>query len=135
MGAAIECFAGARAILVPRTRFAPVKTTADLLVLRSDACQITPDWRVELVPARHGQPPVVDLDGKHYKMVDGLEDAFGSTAPSLRACHQLRVRGLVRVPAEAAFRGDVAIENLSATRLDLAARVYENETVGPEAAV
>ena len=31
MGAAIEVFEGARALLVPRTRFAPVKTTDDLL--------------------------------------------------------------------------------------------------------
>merc|ERR1711966_517617 len=37
MGAAIECFKGATAIVVPRTRFAPVKKCNDLLLLRSDA--------------------------------------------------------------------------------------------------
>ena len=37
MGAAIECFEGATAIVVPRTRFAPVKKCDDLLLLRSDA--------------------------------------------------------------------------------------------------
>ena len=37
MGAAIECFPESGAVLVPRTRFAPVKTTSDLLSLRSDA--------------------------------------------------------------------------------------------------
>merc|ERR1719487_21625 len=31
MGAAIECFPGAQAILIPRSRFAPVKTTGDLM--------------------------------------------------------------------------------------------------------
>ena len=36
MGAAIEVFEGSEAMLVPRTRFRPVKTTNDLLVLRSD---------------------------------------------------------------------------------------------------
>ncbi len=36
MGAAIGAFEGAELLLVPRTRFAPVKTTDDLLVLRSD---------------------------------------------------------------------------------------------------
>ena len=35
MGAAIECFKGATAIVVPRTRFAPVKKCNDLLLLRS----------------------------------------------------------------------------------------------------
>src|SRR5579859_2080126 len=33
MGAAIECFERAGAVVVPRARFAPVKTTADLLAL------------------------------------------------------------------------------------------------------
>merc|ERR1719394_2020991 len=42
MGAAISAFPGASAILVPRTRFAPVKTTNDLLALRSDAYVLTP---------------------------------------------------------------------------------------------
>ena len=42
MGSAIECFDGAAAVVVPRTRFAPVKTTSDLLVLRSDVYTITP---------------------------------------------------------------------------------------------
>ena len=37
MGAAIGVFEGAQAIRVPRSRFVPVKTTTDLLVLRSDA--------------------------------------------------------------------------------------------------
>ena len=36
MGAAIGSFKGAQMLRVPRTRFAPVKTTDDLLVLRSD---------------------------------------------------------------------------------------------------
>jgi hypothetical protein len=37
MGAAIECFKGASAVVVPRERFAPVKTCNDLLAVRSDA--------------------------------------------------------------------------------------------------
>merc|ERR1711988_1486850 len=48
MGAAIECFSGAQAILIPRSRFAPVKTTADLLALMSDAYEITDDKRMVL---------------------------------------------------------------------------------------
>ena len=43
MGAAIECFERAAAILIPRSRFAPVKTTADLLALMSDAYEVTDD--------------------------------------------------------------------------------------------
>lgn len=45
--AAIECFDAAGAVVVPRTRFAPVKTCSDLFVLRSDAYEITPAATVE----------------------------------------------------------------------------------------
>ena len=51
MGAAIEVFDGARALIVPRTRFAPVKTTDDLLALRSDAYRLT-DGRTRGARAR-----------------------------------------------------------------------------------
>lgn len=129
MGAAIECFEGAAAIAVPRTRFAPVKTTSDLLVLRSDACVLTPDWRIELHADRAGVPPVVDLDSAHYKMVDGLEAGFGTGAPSLRACRKLTIVGPVAMPPEAEIRGEVKICNPSDERTGLAARLYEDETV------
>ena len=43
MGSAIGVFPGARAIRVPRSRFAPVKTTDDLLAVRSDAYVLTED--------------------------------------------------------------------------------------------
>lgn len=40
MGSAIECFDDAGAVVVPRARFAPVKTTNDLFGLRSDAFKV-----------------------------------------------------------------------------------------------
>jgi len=46
MGAAIGSIPGARALHVPRSRFAPVKTTDDLLVVRSDAYQLTSDGQM-----------------------------------------------------------------------------------------
>ena len=42
MGAAIDVFEGAAAVRVPRSRFVPVKTSADLLSLRSDAYVMAP---------------------------------------------------------------------------------------------
>ncbi|CAK8996337.1 Probable UTP--glucose-1-phosphate uridylyltransferase (UDP-glucose pyrophosphorylase) (UDPGP) (UGPase) [Durusdinium trenchii] len=67
MGAAISCFAGAQAIQIPRSRFAPVKKTDDLLALRSDAYRLTEDFRIELIPERNGVPPLVKLDDM-YKL-------------------------------------------------------------------
>jgi len=40
MGSAIECFDDAGAVVVPRSRFAPVKTCNDLFALRSDAYKV-----------------------------------------------------------------------------------------------
>merc|ERR1712107_771922 len=88
MGAAISCFEGATAILIPRSRFAPVKTTNDLLALRSDAYVLTPDFRIELAPARNGVPPNIKLDGA-YKFVDAMDTLIPAAPPSLINCNKL----------------------------------------------
>lgn len=107
MGAAIECFAKAGAVLVPRTRFAPVKTTSDLLALRSDAYRLTADYLLVLDEARQGQPPVIELDGKHYKLLADFEAAFPHGAPSLVRCESLKVTGKKIFPAHLALEGKV----------------------------
>ena len=61
MGAAIEVFPGATAIGVGRERFLPVKTTNDLLVLRSDVYAVAEDGRLVKDEA---SAPLVDLDGR-----------------------------------------------------------------------
>ena len=63
MGAAIDAFDGALALRVPRTRFLPVKTTDDLLVLRSDAYVLDERSRVRsCARARAASPPLAELD-------------------------------------------------------------------------
>ena len=52
MGAAIGSFDGSQLLCVPRTRFVPVKTTDDLLVLRSDVYTLTDQMLVQPVPER-----------------------------------------------------------------------------------
>jgi UTP--glucose-1-phosphate uridylyltransferase len=90
MGAAVEVFEGAQAIGVDRDRFLPVKTTNDLLLLRSDAYTLTPD--AHLQPAV--QPaPLIDLDPKHYKLVPDFETHFPQGPPSLRQATTLKIRG------------------------------------------
>jgi UDP-N-acetylglucosamine pyrophosphorylase len=110
MGAAIECFPGAGAVVVPRTRFSPVKTTSDLLALRSDAYLITDDGRAMLAPERQGIPPEIDLDNNHFKLVDQLEAALSDGVPSLLHCRKLTVRGPVRFSSAERFEGDVVLE-------------------------
>lgn len=109
MGAAIECFEGAGAIAVPRSRFAPVKTTGDLLALRSDAYVITEDGCAELAPERHGVPPEIVLDADHFKLVDQLDAALAGGVPSLLHCHKLEVHGPAKFSSADHFEGDVVI--------------------------
>jgi UDP-N-acetylglucosamine pyrophosphorylase len=109
MGSAIECFAGAAAIDVPRSRFAPVKTTDDLLALRSDAYVVTEDFRLELHPDRKSVPPAVSLDKEHFKLVDQLEAALQGGVPSLLKCESLKVSGAHTFSADEVFEGAVEI--------------------------
>ncbi len=109
MGAAISCFEGAGAVEVPRSRFAPVKTTDDLLALRSDAYLVTDDYRLQLHPDRNGIPPVVKLDPAHYKMVDQFEESIVNGVPSLIECEKLEVTGKVVFEAGTAFKGTVQL--------------------------
>jgi UDP-N-acetylglucosamine pyrophosphorylase len=129
MGAAIECFANAGAIVVPRNRFTPVKTTADLFALRSDAYQLTEDWRIVLTTANGSQPPALDLDAKHYKLVDQLDEKLSDGVPSLRQCRELVVRGPVWFSSKISFRGKVKVTNASADRRSLAPGEYADTEV------
>jgi UTP--glucose-1-phosphate uridylyltransferase len=114
MGAAIGVFEGAAALRVPRSRFVPVKTTNDLLSLRSDAYVIGEGRAVHLAPERDGVPPFVDLDADHYKLVGDFDARFGAGAPSLVGCEALRVVGDVRFGAGVVVRGEVTVEGVDA---------------------
>jgi len=120
MGSAIAIFSGASAIRVPRTRFAPVKNTNDLLTVRSDVYILTEDYRLTPNPKRIQAPPIVDLDTRYYKHVDDLEQRFPAGPPSLLSCQRLVVRGDVRFGRGVVLQGDVLIENNDETPLQLA---------------
>src|SRR4051812_30783163 len=109
MGAAIGVFDGAQPVAVSRRRFSPVKTTEDLLALRSDAYVLTDDARVELAPERDGNPPVVDLDDDYYKLLRDFDARFPGGAPSLVACERLAVEGDVTFGREVVVRGAVTV--------------------------
>ncbi len=111
MGAAIDVWDGALAIRVPRSRYAPVKTTDDLMAVRSDAFELGADGRVQLAASRGGRPPVVHLDPARFKLVDDFE-ARVPVAPSLVGCERLEVRGDVAFGTGVVVRGDVTVEQV-----------------------
>jgi UTP--glucose-1-phosphate uridylyltransferase len=107
MGAAIGSFSGARILCVPRTRFAPVKTTDDLLVLRSDVYTVADDCVVE--PLRETLP-YVELDPRYYKLLDAFEARFPAGPPSLIEAERLVVRGDITFGAGVAVKGSVELK-------------------------
>src|SRR3954454_6943110 len=92
MGAAIEVFDGAQLIEVSRDRFIPVKTTNDLLVLRSDCYDLSDGYHLVLADEVDGVP-FVDLDSAHYKLVAEFDRRFPRGVPSMRRAEQLVVHG------------------------------------------
>ena len=104
MGAAIEAFAGAQAIEVSRDRFVPVKKTNELLLLRSDVYEITPDAQLR---ALVDVLPRVDL-GARYQFVDDFEARI-PVAPSLREASSLVVPGDWTFGSGVHIKGDVVL--------------------------
>src|SRR5215218_1109467 len=111
MGAALGVIEGARVLSVPRTRFAPVKTTDDLLVLRSDAYVLTDDFHIVLAPDREDGAPLVALDSKFYKRLRDFDARFPEGPPSLVAAERLVVQGDVRFGRDVTVRGDVEVRH------------------------
>ncbi|MEO5916956.1 MAG: UTP--glucose-1-phosphate uridylyltransferase [Luteolibacter sp.] len=126
MGAAIECFEGAAAIDVPRSRFAPVKTTGDLLALRSDAYEVLDDGQVRLAASRNGVPPNIVLSDD-YKLVDQL-DPLG--VPSLLNCDSLKISGPVHFNDGVVIEGEVEIKNTTPERMIVSSGIYKNQAMG-----
>jgi UTP--glucose-1-phosphate uridylyltransferase len=92
MGAAVEVFEDAALIEVTRARFLPVKTTNDLLVLRSDCYRLEDSSHLVLEEDLEGVP-FVDLDSRHYKLVGKFDEHFPDGVPSMRRAEELVVEG------------------------------------------
>jgi len=129
MGAAIEAFERTGAVVVPRSRFSPVKSTNDLVALQSDAYETTADHRLVLAPAREGVPPMVDLDPRHYRMLAGFQMLFPGAAPSLIRCDAMKVEGPVRFDGGVVCEGTVTFRNASSEPRTVRPGTYRNETV------
>jgi UTP--glucose-1-phosphate uridylyltransferase len=114
MGAAVEVFDGSQLIEVGRDRFVPVKTTNDLLVLRSDVYQIGPDFVLDQVAE---QVPFVELDGDYYKLVGEFDKRFPEGAPSMLKARSLRIEGDWTFGRGVQVVGDVELDGSAAQRV------------------
>ncbi|MFE6650289.1 UTP--glucose-1-phosphate uridylyltransferase [Nocardioides sp. NPDC057772] len=114
MGAAIEVFEGSQLIEVGRDRFVPVKTTNDLLVLRSDVYDIGEGFVLDQVA---DEVPFIDLDSDYYKYVANFDERFPEGAPSLRKASSLTVNGDWTFGKGVQVIGAVELDGASAERV------------------
>ncbi len=120
MGSAIAVFEGAGAMRVPRTRFAPVKTTGDLLAVRSDCYNLSAENRIVPNEERSLGQVVIKLDSDHYKLIDQMEAAFPHGAPSLIEAETLAINGKFVFGKDVVVKGDVTLNNDSDSPVEIA---------------
>lgn len=108
MGAAINVFNNSKALVVPRSRFAPVKKNTDLLAIWSDAYELNDQYQVVL---KRGLdvPPLIELDERYYGKIDQLLERFKDGIPSLAGCKSFKVTGDVSFGEDVICEGEVSI--------------------------
>jgi UTP--glucose-1-phosphate uridylyltransferase len=92
----------------------PVKTTNDLLVLRSDVYDINEDYVLDQAAV---EIPYVDLDASFYKIVSEFDRRFPHGTPSMKKASSLVVHGDWTFGGHVQVVGDVELEASSAQRI------------------
>ncbi|MGI6523885.1 MAG: UTP--glucose-1-phosphate uridylyltransferase [Bdellovibrionota bacterium] len=121
MGAAISSFDEAVAVRVPRTRFAPVKSTDDLIVLRSDRYRLTPEKEIVLDVGCVGSAGIsIKLD-KCFNKIDDFEARFSEGVPSMIACESLLIEGDFSFGSGVKLIGNVKLCNKTGAQVQIPA--------------
>ncbi|MDR2338516.1 MAG: UTP--glucose-1-phosphate uridylyltransferase [Deltaproteobacteria bacterium] len=111
MGAAISCFAGARAINVSRARFTPVKDTGNLLNVWSDNYVLEESWKISKKRKEETGDIVVKLDPRYYQNITDFTQRFPNGAPSLIDCKSLIIKGDFVFGKNVVLKGNIVLEN------------------------
>ncbi|KAL8279501.1 hypothetical protein RQP46_008063 [Phenoliferia psychrophenolica] len=128
VGAAIKHFKNAHGINVPRSRFLPVKSCSDLLLITSDL-YLLEHGRLVMNPARMFlSTPVIKL-GDHFKKVAQFQKRF-KTIPEMLELDHLTVAGDVSFGRGVTLRGTVIIVANEGAKIELPdGTILENKLV------
>jgi UTP--glucose-1-phosphate uridylyltransferase len=102
----------------------PVKTTNDLLVLRSDVYDLHRDFVLGQVSE---SLPFIELDDAYYKRVRDFDKRFPEGAPSLKQARSLTVEGDWTFGKGVTVVGEASLRATSAQRLDPGAVLGDDE--------
>jgi len=126
MGAAIRWFESAQVVLVPRERFLPVETTADLMLLQSDFIQKHRDGRFTFHRSQT-ELPSLSLS-RHFRDMEQYIQRV-EEVPSLKNVQSLTLEGDITVGPKVVFKGTVSISVAEGKRLRLENQVFQNTSV------
>lgn len=129
MGSGIGQFDSTKVVIVPRSRFAPVKKCDDLLVRRSDAYILDEYKALVKNPQRSGGEPYVKLSDDYKKVADF--ERLMPEVPSLLELEELVIEGPVLFDVPVSIKGKVKITAKSdrVKISDLDKTVLENEEI------
>lgn len=106
IGASIRYFKGARGVNVPRSRFLPVKTCSDLLLVKSDLYSLV-HGSLQMDKGRFGGAPLIKL-GSHFKKVSDFQKHIPHMPKILELDH-LTITGNVFIGRDVELKGTVII--------------------------
>lgn len=128
VGAAIKHFEKAHGINVPRSRFLPVKGTADLLLVQSDLYSMQHGGLVMSPERQFATVPLIKL-GDEFKKVNDYMSRFRSIPRILELDH-LTVTGDVTFGSNVTLKGTVIIIANHGNRIDIPpGTILENKIV------
>lgn len=115
-GAAIRHFKGAHGVVLPRSRFLPVKTCSDLLMVKSDLFFLE-HGALKIDPTRFGPNPLIKL-GSHFKKVSGF-NCHIPHIPKIIELDHLTITGNVFLGKNVTLKGTVIIVCSEGQRIDI----------------
>jgi len=128
VGAAIKHFNNAHGINVPRSRFLPVKSCSDLLLITSDLYNLQHGCLEMNQNRMFGSTPVIKL-GDHFKKVANYQKRFKSI-PNLLELDHLTVSGDVTFGRGVQLRGTVIVVANEGSKIDIPdGSILENKLV------
>ncbi|KAI5123641.1 hypothetical protein M0805_001674 [Coniferiporia weirii] len=116
-GAAIKHFKNAHGINVPRSRFLPVKSCSDLLLIKSDIYSLEHGQLVINENRLFGTSPVIKL-GDHFKKIQQFQKRF-KKIPKIIELDHLTVTGDVYFGRNVTLRGTVIVVANEGQRIDI----------------
>jgi len=127
-GAAIQFFNNAKGVNVPRSRFLPVKSTSDLLVIQSNLYNLQ-DGHLIMSPKRaYPSVPLVNL-GAEFRKVSDFQSRFKSI-PEILELDQLTISGDVYIGSGVSLKGTVIVVANHGNRIDIPdGSILENKVI------